>query len=103
MSATVEIDTGLIADALVIPVEAMTVVDGRPSCYVVAADGLDLRPIKTRRATRDLLEITSGLLEGERVLARSVDVERREVGQNPAGPSRGIAAKSPALPGISDA
>ena len=64
MSATVEIDTGRVADALVIPVEALTVVDGKESCYVVADDGLERRTIKTRRATQDLLEVTSGLREG---------------------------------------
>ncbi len=37
---TVEFDTGKITDALVIPAEAMAVVDGEQSCYVVAGTGL---------------------------------------------------------------
>ena len=61
MSATVEIDTGRLTDALVIPVEALAVVDGEESCYVVDDDGLERRSIKTRRATRDLVEVTEGL------------------------------------------
>jgi HlyD family secretion protein len=77
MSATVEIDTGRVPNALVIPVEALAMVDGQQSCYVVADDGLQRRAIKTRRATRDLLEVTGGLREGERVVSRSLDVDEK--------------------------
>ena len=75
MSATVEIDTGRVTDALVIPVEAVASVDGQDSCYVVGEDGLEKRSIKTRRATRDLLEVTRGLQAGEHVVTRSLDVD----------------------------
>ena len=75
MSVTVEIDTSLISDALRIPVEAVDVVDGHDTCYVVDDDdGLTRRAIKTRRATPDLLEVTAGLREGERIVSRSFDV-----------------------------
>ena len=80
MSATVEIDTGHVSNALVIPVEALAVADGRQSCYVVTADGLERRPIQTRRATRDLVEVTVGLHEGERVVSRSLDVDETVFG-----------------------
>ena len=75
MSATVEIDTGRVSSALVIPVEAMAVVDGQQTCYVVAEEGLERRSIKTRCATRDLSEITAGLQEGKRILSRSLDID----------------------------
>jgi HlyD family secretion protein len=75
MSASVEFDTGRVDDALVIPVEALAVEHGRQSCYVIADQGLEKRPITTRRATRDLLEVTAGLSEGERVILRSRDAE----------------------------
>jgi HlyD family secretion protein len=75
MSASVEFDTGRVDDALVIPNEAMAVEHGRQSCYVIAEHGLEKRPITTRRATRDLLEVTGGLSEGERVVLRSRDAE----------------------------
>jgi HlyD family secretion protein len=75
MSASVEFDTGRVDDALVIPVEALAVEHGRQSCYVIAEHGLEKRPITTRRANRDLLEVTGGLSEGERVILRSRDVE----------------------------
>ena len=80
MSATVEIDTGHVSNALVIPVEALAVADGRQSCYVVTDDGLQRRPIQTRRATRDLIEVTVGLDEGERVVTRSLDVDEHVLG-----------------------
>jgi HlyD family secretion protein len=75
MSAMVEFDTGRVPDALVIPVEAMAVVDGRKTCYVVGPDGLERRAIATGRSTEDLVEVTSGLEEGERVVSRSVDAD----------------------------
>jgi HlyD family secretion protein len=75
MSASVEFDTGRVSDALVIPVEALAVDHGRHSCYVIAEGGLEKRPITTRRATTDLLEVTAGLSEGERVIVRSQNAE----------------------------
>jgi HlyD family secretion protein len=74
MSASVKIDTGRIRDALVIPVEAMAVVDGEQSCYVIADGGLERRAITTRYATTDLLQVTDGVREGERVVVRPGDV-----------------------------
>jgi HlyD family secretion protein len=75
MSASVEFDTGRVNDALVIPVEAVAVDHGRESCYVIADHGLEKRPITTRRANRNFLEVTGGLNEGERVIFRSSDAE----------------------------
>ena len=49
MLATVEIDTGRVSNALVIPVEAMVVVAGQQSCYVVAENGVERRAIKSAR------------------------------------------------------
>jgi multidrug efflux pump subunit AcrA (membrane-fusion protein) len=68
MSASVEIDTGHVSDALVIPVTAMTVVDGKQCCYVLAAGSPEPRWISTRHATTDLIEVTTGLKPGERVV-----------------------------------
>jgi HlyD family secretion protein len=103
MSATVEIDTGRVSNALVIPVEAMAVVDGQQSCYVVADNGLERRAIKTRRATRDLLEITAGLQEGERVLSRSLDVDKLAVGGTTHHAAREVARIQSASPRMSEA
>jgi len=64
MSALVEIDTGRLPGALVIPVEAMSVVNGCQCCYVRVPDGVARRTIATRMATTDLLEVTGGLTRG---------------------------------------
>jgi HlyD family secretion protein len=68
MSAVVESDTGRVRDTLVIPIGAMTVRDRQQCCYVVGPSGLERRPISTRHATRDLLEVIAGVKEGERVV-----------------------------------
>jgi hypothetical protein len=88
MSAVVEIDTGRVPGALVIPVEAMAVVDGLQSCYVRVHDGVARRTIATRSATRELLEVTRGLSEGEPVVSRFASVDgplKNAVRQNPLG------------------
>jgi hypothetical protein len=70
----VEIDTGRVQDALVIPVEAMAVVHGRQSCHVRVPGGVARRTIATRSATTELLEVTRGLSEGEEVVSRFASV-----------------------------
>ena len=103
MSATVEIDTGRVSNALVIPVEAMVMVDGQQSCYVIAENAVERRAIKTRRATRDLLEITAGLQEGERVLSRSLDIEELAIGGTTRSTDREIATRQSPSPRMSEA
>jgi multidrug efflux pump subunit AcrA (membrane-fusion protein) len=76
MSAIVEFDTARIPDALVIPSGALSVADGRQFCYVVDGNALQRRPITTRRATIEFLEVIGGLHEGERVVSRSGDVDQ---------------------------
>ena len=68
MSADVEFDTGTIRDALVVPVEAISTVDGRSTCQVSTPDGPRRRVVTLGHGTRDLLEVTGGLEEGESVL-----------------------------------
>jgi multidrug efflux pump subunit AcrA (membrane-fusion protein) len=102
MSAVVEIDTGRVPDALVIPVEAMAIVDGRQSCYVVGPEGLERRTITTRRSTTDLVEVTGGLAEGERVVLRSPEVRGIPVGEpNEVPPGDPAASERTASPGRS--
>jgi len=75
MSAVVEIDTGRIPGALVIPVEAASVVKGRQYCFVRVADGVARRTIVTGSASTDLLEVTQGPSEGEHVVTRFTSVD----------------------------
>ncbi len=70
MSAVVKIDTGRVLDALVIPVAAMTVLDHQHCCFVLGKDGMERRAIVTGHATKDLVEVTAGLKEGDRVVLR---------------------------------
>jgi multidrug efflux pump subunit AcrA (membrane-fusion protein) len=68
LSAEVRFDTGRVEDALVIPPEAMAMSDGRRFCYVVGPTGPERRAITIGRSTPELLEVTDGLEEGERVV-----------------------------------
>ncbi len=74
MSAKVEIHADQVPDALVVPVEAVSVVDGGKCCYVLAPGGVERRSITTGRSTIDLVEITGGLREGERVVSQFTSV-----------------------------
>jgi RND family efflux transporter MFP subunit len=73
MSAVVEIDTGRVNNSLVIPVAAMTVLKHQKICYVLGPNGIEPRVIATRHATMDLLEVTEGLEEGEKVVTQLRD------------------------------
>ncbi len=104
MSAAVEIDTGHVADALVIPVEALAMKDGQQACYVVANNQLERRTIKTRHATRDLLEVIEGLHEGERIVSHSIAVDENRDGEIIRVPTEGVARNQttrPAAPDVS--
>jgi len=102
MSAVVDFDTGRVPDALVIPVGAMSVVAGRQSCYVFGSNGLERRAITTRRATSDLLEVTAGLNEGERVVLRSLDVDGVPVDDRTRDPESDPAREQTASPNPSE-
>ncbi len=106
MSAWVEFDTGRVRDALVIPVESVSVVGHQQFCYVVGPDGLERRAITTRGSTKDLIEVTAGLDEGERVVMRSLDVRGipfdDKSGGNPVSDPAREQTASPSRPGSPD-
>lgn len=83
LSAAVEIETGGIKDAVVIPAEALAVVDGTQCCYVIGPEGLKRRTILTRRATTELVEVVEGLDVGDRVVLRAAEVDPRTVQEKP--------------------
>jgi HlyD family secretion protein len=76
-TAAVEIDTGRVSDALVIPIGAMSLVDGRACCYVVGSEGVEERTIAIGSATTDFLEVTEGLVAGERVVSQFASAHGR--------------------------
>ncbi len=68
MSAQVEIETLFRPDVLTVPAEALTTEDGHDVCYVAHDDSIERREIQVGQTTTDLLEVTSGLDEGEEVV-----------------------------------
>jgi HlyD family secretion protein len=68
MSAEVEIVTQRKSDVLTIPPESVAFEGGREFCIVAGDDGLHRREIKTGQATRESMEVTEGLDEGEPVV-----------------------------------
>ena len=68
MTAEVEIRTVRRHDALAVPAEAVTVVDGHDVCYVTVDDHVKHREVTLGQASSDLLEVTAGLQEGEEVV-----------------------------------
>jgi HlyD family secretion protein len=68
MSAQVEIRTVRRPDVLAVPYEALAVEGGQDVCYVARDDHVERREVRLGSATRDLLEVTAGLDEGEAVV-----------------------------------
>jgi HlyD family secretion protein len=68
MTAEVNVTTLHKPDVLVIPSEALAVEQGHDVCYVAHDSGVERREVKIGQATRELLEVTSGLEEGEEVV-----------------------------------
>jgi HlyD family secretion protein len=68
MTAEVSIRTLHCADVLAIPNEALTIEGGKDVCYVAADQQVERREVKLGQHTRDLLEVTEGLGEGEAVV-----------------------------------
>jgi len=75
MTAEVEVDVDRALDVLAVPAEAVAVEDGRDVCYVAGADGLRRRNVTIGRSSRDLLEVTRGLAEGEQVVLNPSNID----------------------------
>lgn len=68
MTAAVDVLTEERHDVLAVPPDAVAVEDGHQVCYVAAEDGLFRRNVRLGESTRELLEITDGLEEGDQVV-----------------------------------
>lgn len=68
MSAEIEIRTVRRPDVLAVPVDALAVEQGQDVCYVAREEQVERREVKIGQSTRDLLEVTEGLDEGEEVV-----------------------------------
>lgn len=72
MTAQVEISLGTRDSVLAVPPEAVSWEDGREICYVLHDEGLERREVELGDGTRDLLEVSRGLQEGEQVVLNPV-------------------------------
>ncbi|WP_337173343.1 efflux RND transporter periplasmic adaptor subunit [Paludisphaera sp.] len=70
MTAQVEVAMPPKGDVLAVPVEAVTSEEGGEYCYVLRdeAGALEKRKVALGQATHDMLEVSEGLNEGERVV-----------------------------------
>ena len=67
MTAEVKILIKTVPDALTVPVQAVTELDGKHICYVLNSSGLERREVKIGENNQQLIQIVDGLEEGERV------------------------------------
>jgi HlyD family secretion protein len=75
MTAEVSIQTLHQPDVLTIPTEALTIENGKDVCYVASEDQIQRREVKLGQQTRELLQVTEGLGEGEAVVLEPRDSE----------------------------
>lgn len=68
MSAEVAIATGGREPSLVVPTGAIVAQGDREYCYVDGRSGIERREVEIGQGTRDLVEVKSGLDEGEQVI-----------------------------------
>ena len=67
MTAEVKILLGELANALIVPIQAVMEKDGEYCCYVVGPDGAERRVVSVGDNNSNFIEVTDGLLEGELV------------------------------------
>lgn len=73
MSANVQIVTARVADALLIPTQAIVPGATQSSVWVLGADGIVApRPIKTGQRLVDRIEVTEGLAVGDQVIVEGL-------------------------------
>jgi HlyD family secretion protein len=89
MSAAVEILTDCRTGALVVPGAAVAIEGGRDVCYVAGPRGLERRRVAVAPASRDLLEVTEGLAEGEEVVLDPARAEVAAAFEAPTTPGEG--------------
>jgi HlyD family secretion protein len=94
MTAQVEISLNRKDHVLAVPTLAVTQEEGREICYVVHDDGLERREVRLGEGTRDLLEVSEGLHEGEQVVLNPIhsEVEQDTTDDTPLLPESRLAA-----------
>jgi HlyD family secretion protein len=67
MTASVRIAVARLTDAIVVPAQAVTLVNGRATVYVQNGSGFEPRAVVMRRRGREQVALASGVEPGERV------------------------------------
>jgi multidrug efflux pump subunit AcrA (membrane-fusion protein) len=67
MTATVRIAVGRLPDALLVPAQAVTLVNGQPTVYVLDGSRFEARPVVIAKRGREQLALQSGVGAGERI------------------------------------
>jgi len=67
MSATVRIAVAKLPNVLVVPAQAVSLVNGRPTVYVQTSSGFDPRPVVIMKRGREQAALASGVVVGERL------------------------------------
>ena len=98
MSADVRILVKTIPDALTVPVQAVTEVEGKHVCYVVSGDKVERREVTVGDANDQNIQVTDGLSEGEQVALDARSRAAAELGNSPEADKK-PAEKEKAAPG----
>jgi len=80
MSSKVEIMVSKLEDVVQIPVQAVTLNEGKQVCYVVGGMKQERREVQIGEFTDEFIEIKGGLKEGEKVLLRAPGGGESETG-----------------------
>lgn len=73
MSSKVEVMVNRLADVVQVPVQAVSLNEGKQVCYVVGGLKPERREVEIGEFTDEFIEVKSGIKEGERVLLRTPD------------------------------
>ena len=82
MNAVVRLRVREAADAVTVPASAIFSADGRDTVWVVRDGRVDRAPVVVGVQGQDLVEITSGVQAGDRIVVRGTDQVRdgQEIG-----------------------
>lgn len=85
MTARLDILSEAVADALVIPIQALWERGGRTWCWVATADGVERRDVRVGARSHHFAEVLEGLVEGDVVSLVAPDAEDGGDGERGAG------------------
>jgi multidrug efflux pump subunit AcrA (membrane-fusion protein) len=76
MSAAVRVAVARLRNVLVVPSQAVSLVNGRPTVYVQTSRGFDARPVVIMKRGREQVALASGVEAGERLALGNPDAKR---------------------------